>query len=234
MTSTQRPRSTDQSSPRSGPNRGGIILIVVGAVLAVILLVKAGGVGFDSAGKDVKIGAGEEKVTTTTTASTTTVAAQAPQSVQVVAANGSGKKGVASKVGQVLAQSGYTQVITTNTLQPVTTSSVNYATGYDENARAIAKALGLPDTSVQALAAGAALAKDQPPTAGVVVLIGPELATSLESTPTTRPTGATATTAPAGARTSTTVAGRTHNPVTTTTAPSGRTATTHTTTKPTA
>ncbi len=211
-----------------------MILIAVGVVLAVILLVKAGGVGFDSGGKDVKIGAGEEKVTTTTTTPTTTVATQAPGSVQVVAANGSNKKGVASKVAQVLAQSGYTQVVATNSLQPVTTSSVMYASGYDENARAIAKALGLPDTAVQALAAGAAIAKEQPPTAGVVVLIGPELATSLESTPTTK-AGGTATTAPVGGKTATTVAGRTHTSVTTaptaghtaTTAPStGRTATT--------
>lgn len=183
--------------------RGGLILIVVGIVLAIILLVKAGGVGFDASGKDVKIGAGEEKITTTTEATTTTVAGKAPQTVQVVAANGSGKSGVAAKVAQTLAQSGYTQVVATNSNQPVTTSSVMYAAGYDANARAVAKALGIPESSVQALAAGATLAKDQPATAGVIVLIGPDVATTLAATPTTKP-GTEPTTTVAGSTVATT------------------------------
>ncbi len=189
--------------------KGGLILIGVGVVLAIILLVKAGGVGFDSSGTNVKIGAGEEKVTTTTVAPTTTTAEKAPETVQVIAANGSGKKGAAATVAQTLAQSGYTQVVATNSLQPVTTSSVMYAAGYEANARAIAKALTLPDTAVQALAAGAPVAKDQPATAGVVVMIGPDLAASLQAVTTTTKPGATATTvAGRTATTATTVAGR--------------------------
>lgn len=233
MTTTQRPRTSGQSTPPSGsdPTNRGLILIAVGVVLAVILLVKAGGVGFDSSAKDVKIGAGEEKVTTTTVTSTTTAAQQAPQTVQVVAANGSGKSGVAAKVAQRLAQAGYTQVVATNTNKPVTTSSVIYAAGYEANAREIAKTLGLPDTSVRALAAGESVAKDQPPTTGVVVAIGPELATSLEATPTTKP-GSTATTTVAGGGTATTVAGRSTTTVAgrSTTTVAGKTATTATTT----
>jgi len=166
----------------------GLILIAVGVVLAVILLVKAGGVGFDSSSTDVAIGEGEEKVTTTTEATTTTVAEQAPQTVQVVAANGSGASGMAAKAGQVLAQNGYTQVVTTNALQPVTASSVLYATGYDANARSIAKMFGLAESVVQPLAAGTQLAKEQPPTTGVVVMIGPDLTQTLSGV------GATATT----------------------------------------
>ncbi len=194
MTTTQGPRNPRQSTPPNGPNpaRSGLILIAVGVVLAVILLVKAGGAGFDSNATAVKIGKGEEKVTTTTEATTTTVAEQAPQTVQVVAANGSGASGMAAKAAAILAQSGYTQVVSTNSVQPVTASSVMYATGYDANARAIAKALGLPDTAVQPLAAGAQVAKDQPATSGVIVMIGPDLTQTLNS---------------AGAATTTTVAG---------------------------
>lgn len=217
MTATQRQRRSDPTPPPGpSPLKGGLILIAVGVVLAVILLVKAGGVGFDTSGKDVKIEAGEEKVTTTTVAPTTTATEHSPQTVQVVAANGSGKKGVAAKVSQVLAQSGYTQVVATNSLQPVTAASIMFAPGYDANARAIAKALALPDTAVQALAPGTSVAKEQPSTAGVVVLIGPELATSLEATPASKP--GTASTAPG--RTATTVAGKA------TTTVAGRTATT--------
>ncbi|HPU38030.1 MAG TPA: LytR C-terminal domain-containing protein, partial [Microthrixaceae bacterium] len=177
MTTSQRPRNPRQATPPNGPNplMSGLILIAVGVVLAVILLVKAGGAGFDSNSADVKIGKGEEKVTTTTEAPTTTLAEQAPQTVQVVAANGSGASGMAAKAAAILAQSGYTQVVSTNSVQPVTASSIMYATGYDANARAIAKALGLPETAVQPLAAGAQVAKDQPATSGVIIMIGPDL-----------------------------------------------------------
>ena len=196
----------------------GLILIAVGVVLAVILLVKAGGAGFDSNSADVKIGKGEEKVTTTTEAPTTTLAEQAPQTVQVVAANGSGASGMAAKAAAILAQSGYTQVVSTNSVQPVTASSIMYATGYDANARAIAKALGLPETAVQPLAAGAQVAKDQPATSGVIIMIGPDLTQTLSGA-----SGATTTTvAGAAGGTATTVKGATA----TTTTVKGATATT--------
>lgn len=223
MSSTQRPRNPRPATTPNGPNpmRSGLILIGVGVVLAVILLVKAGGAGFDSNAADVKIGKGEEKVTTTTEAPTTTVAEQAPQTVQVVAANGSGASGMAAKAASIIAQSGYTQVVSTNSVQPVTASSVMYATGYDANARAIAKALGLPETAVQPLAAGAQVAKDQPATAGVVIMIGPDLTQTLNgasAATTTTVAGATATTVKGG--TATTVKGAT------TTTVKGATATT--------
>ncbi len=227
MTATQRPRTPRSSPPPPGPNpvNRGLILIAVGVVLAVILLVKAGGVGFDTSTADLEIGAGEEKVTTTTEAPTTTVAEQAPQTVQVVAANGSGTSGMAAKASQLLAQSGYTQVVSTNSVQPVTASSVMYATGYDANARSIAESLGLADTVVQPLAPGTQLAQDQPATAGVIIMIGPDLVPTLNgagttggATSTTVAGGSTATTtAGAGSKTTTTVAGGTKSTVTTTT-----------------
>ena len=70
----------------------------------------------------------------------------------------------------------------------VTASSVLYATGYDANARSIAKMFGLAESVVQPLAAGTQLAKEQPPTTGVVVMIGPDLTQTLSGV------GATATT----------------------------------------
>lgn len=202
MATTQRPRTPRSSAPPPGPNpvNRGLILIAIGVVLAVILLVKAGGAGPDASNADVEIGAGEEKITTTTEATTTTVAEQAPQTVQVVAANGSGASGMAAKAAQVLAQSGYTQVVSTNSVQPVTASSVMYASGYDANARSIATALGLPETSVQALAPGAQLAKDQPATAGVIIMIGPDLVATLNGSGGTG--GATTTVAGSGTGTS--------------------------------
>ncbi len=235
MTTSQRPRNPRQATPPNGPNplRSGLILIAVGVVLAVILLVKAGGAGFDSNAADVKIGKGEEKVTTTTEAPTTTLAEQAPQTVQVVAANGSGASGMAAKAAAILAQSGYTQVVSTNSVQPVTASSIMYATGYDANARAIAKALGLPETAVQPLAAGAQVAKDQPATSGVIIMIGPDLTQTLNgasgatTTTVAGAAGATATTVKGATATTTTVKGATATTVkgATTTTVKGATAT---------
>lgn len=235
MTATQRPRTPRSSAPPPGPNpvNRGLILIAVGVVLAVILLVKAGGVGFDTSKTDVAIGEGEEKVTTTTEATTTTVAEQAPQTVQVVAANGSGASGMAAKATQVLAQNGYTQVVATNALQPVTASSVLYATGYDANARSIAKAFGLAESVVQPIAAGTQLAKEQPPTTGVILMIGPDLTQTLNSVGTT--TTVAGTSGSSGATTTTVKSGSSSSSgaVTTTTvkSTSGSGAVTTTTTK---
>jgi hypothetical protein len=201
MTTTQRPRNPRSSAPPPGPNpvNRGLILVVVGIVLAVILLVKAGGAGFDGDESDVEIGAGEDKVTTTTEAPTTTIAEQAPSTVQVVAANGSGTSGLAAKTAQLLAQSGYTQVEATDALNPVTASAVLYANGYEGNARSIAALLGLPETAVQVLAPGTQLAKQQPPTTGVIVAIGPDLVPKLNETPTGGSAGGTSTTVAGGA-----------------------------------
>ncbi len=198
MATTQRPRTPRSSAPAPGPNpvNRGLILIAVGVVLAVILLVKAGGAGFDGNTSDLEIGAGDEKVTTTTEATTTTVAEQAPQTVQVVAANGSGTSGLAAKTGQLLAQSGYTQVVATDSLQPVTASQVLYATGYDANAKSIATILGLPETAVQPFAPGTQVAKNQPATAGVFVMIGPDLTAKVNGAASTG--GATTTTVAGG------------------------------------
>lgn len=223
MTTTQRPRTPRSSSPPPGPNpvNRGLILIAIGVVLAVILLVKAGGIGFDASTADLEIGEGEEKVTTTTEAATTTVPEQAPQTVQVVAANGSGTSGMAAKASQLLAQSGYTQVVSTNSVQPVTASAVMYATGFEANARSIASGLGLSEAAVQPLAAGTQLAQDQPATAGVIIMIGPDLVATLNgTTATTVAGGSTATTATTVAggssATTTTVARGTSSSTTTT------------------
>ncbi|UDY34574.1 LytR C-terminal domain-containing protein [Dermatobacter hominis] len=221
MATTQRPRNPRSSAPPPGPNpvNRGLILIAVGVVLAVILLIKAGGAGFDGDSSDLEIGAGDDKVTTTTEATTTTVAEQAPQTVQVVAANGSGTSGLAAKTGQLLAQSGYTQVVATDSLQPVTASQVLYANGYEANAKSIAAALGLPETAVQPLAPGTQLAKNQPPTSGVIVMIGPDLVAKVNAGGTAGGTAGATTTTVAGGTGSTSGTGT--GGATTTTVKSG-------------
>lgn len=216
MATTQRPRTPRRAAPPPGPNPAsrGLILIAVGVVLGIILLVKGGGVGFDSTSTGVTIPEGDDVTTTVAPATTAAPVGKAPQTVQVVAGNGSTVSGLAGKTGQFLAQSGYTQVVATDSLQPVTATVVYFAPGFEGNAEAIGKLLNLQPGQVQALPAGASLAKNQPATAGVVVLIGPELATVVGATAggtATTVAGATATTV-AGGKVTTTVTTATTTP----------------------
>jgi hypothetical protein len=236
MTTTQRPRTPRRTAPPPGPNPAarGWILVAVGVVLGLILLVKGGGIGFDSSGSGVKIATGDQAGSSTTVATTTTppTTIQPAATVQVVAANGSKVSGLAGKTGAFLAQSGYSQVVTTDSLQPVQASVLYYAPGYEGNAQAMAKLLNLQPTQVQALPAGAKLAKNQPATAGLVLLIGPETAGVVGVT--TGSTGSSTTVAGGATAPPTTVAkGATATTVfrTTTTVRSG-VATTTTTIKP--
>jgi hypothetical protein len=200
MTTTQRPRNPQRTGPPPGPNPAarGVILVVIGVVLGLILLARAGGIGFDSDSSDVSIDT--EDATTTTASPTTTVPTtdRPPQSVKVVAANGSDVSGLAGKTAEFLAQAGYTTTVATDSESQVSSSVVFFAPGFEASAAAIAELLGLPDTQIQALPPGAKLASDQPADAGVVIQIGAELAPKV---------GAAAPTTVAGAGASTTVAG---------------------------
>jgi hypothetical protein len=218
MTTTQRPRTPRRTAPPPGPNPAsrGLILVAVGVVLGLILLVKGGGIGFDNSGTDVKIGTGDASATSSTVAPSTTgtpTTDKAPATVQVVAANGSKVSGLAGKSGQFLAQAGYSQVVATDSLQPVQATVLYYAPGYEASAKAVAELLNLQPTQIQPLPAGAKLAKNQPATAGLVLLLGPEVAgvvgaaTGGAST-TVAGTGGASSTAVAGKGVTTTVAGK--------------------------
>jgi hypothetical protein len=112
-------------------------------------------------------------------------------------------------------------VVATDSLQPMQATVLYYAPGYEANAKSLAKLLNLQDSQVQALPTGAKLAKNQPGTAGVVLLLGPEVAPVVgvvaTGASTTVAGGTGASTSVAGKGVTTTVAGRTT--VTTTTTP---------------
>ncbi|MFZ4519043.1 MAG: LytR C-terminal domain-containing protein [Microthrixaceae bacterium] len=206
MATTQRPRTPRRSGPPPGPDPAsrGLILVGVGVVVGIILLLRGGGIGFDSSPASVEVKADAGSTTTVTTASTTTVPTtdKAPQTVKVVVANGSTVQGLASKTAQFLAQSGYTNNVATDAETQTQVTTVFFATGFESNAKAIARQLGLSDSSVQALPPGAKLAKNQPADAGVIVITGPEVAATVGATASTTVAG-TGT----GTGTSTTIAG---------------------------
>ena len=180
MTATDRPRTPQRSGPPAGPSPAarGLILVGVGVVLGLILLLRAGGVGFQSGDEGVKINSDEAAVTTTTSAPTTTVPTtdKAPQQVKVVVANGSPVSGLAGKTTAFLAQNGYSNSTATDAQSQVSVTTVYYSPGFEASAKALARILGLNSSQVQALPNGAELAKNQPSDAGVVVIAGPEIA----------------------------------------------------------
>lgn len=182
------------------PGRGAALLVV--AVLLGIVLLNAA----DDAPPD-RVAAGTTDTTSETTLPeevTTTVVtlpARAPADVKVIAANGTGTKGVARKATDQLKAAGYNVLSPTDASAMVTSSNVFFVGDFEREAGAVATNLGLPTTSVQLLPTPPPLADARGAT--VIVVVGPELAAMLSgSTTATTAAGATTTTS-AGATTTT-------------------------------
>jgi len=179
MTSTQRSRPSRPTPQGPNPASRGLILVGVAVALGVILLLKGGGVGFQTDSQDVKIGDGSNKTTTTapevptTTASSTSVA---PAALKVVVLNGAGKTGYAATAANFLGLAGYPNVAAKTAAAQVQTTTVYYAPGYEGDAKAIAKLLSVG--AVQPIPTGTVLGKvaaDVGADTNVVVVLGPDV-----------------------------------------------------------
>lgn len=147
MTAPRRSRGGDPAAVR------GLIVLVVAAAVGIVLLAKSGG-GLTHSNTATKTG------TTTTLAasvSTTTVpvtpTTHPPASVTVAVLNGTGgaEPNASSENIATLKPLGYT-TLPPNDVKAQTTA-VYYLAGYQADAQAIAKALGLPSSSVQPMPA---------------------------------------------------------------------------------
>ncbi|WP_318552275.1 LytR C-terminal domain-containing protein [Kitasatospora fiedleri] len=102
--------------------------------------------------------------------------------VKVTVRNGSGTAGQASKAATALQAGGFELAVAGSNADAAASSAVTYPAGHEDEARAVAAALGLPATAVQA---GSRLgAKD-----GVVVVLGKDF-TGAGSTASAAPTEA--------------------------------------------
>lgn len=205
MTTTQRPRPQRPSAPAPNPASRGVILVAVAVVLGVILLVKGGGVGFDSAETDLTIESGEEQTTvdevTTTTEAEPSPTSVAPAALKVVALNGAGINGYAGAAQQFLSVAGYTDTSATTAATQTATTIVYYAPGFEADAAKIAELFGLELSAVQPLPEGTSLARDAaefPADTNVAVWLGPDVQNTVEGA------GGGTTTTVAGATTTTT------------------------------
>ncbi len=190
----------------------GAAVLVVAVVIGILLLNKVD----DTPGRQVSAGDGgggngtEETTTTVPEAPPTTVPARPPGEVKVLSANGTKVRGAAGRVRDTLKAAGYNVLSPIETKQPVETSVVFFAAGFDREAQAVAQALKLPPTSVQPLPAADALPVSDLRGANVVAVVGAELARQVGASSTTttttrrttttakRPTSTTSTTAKPG------------------------------------
>ncbi len=148
------------------------MLVAAAVIIGAVLLAK----GFDN-NVDADGGAGPGEATTTTAGDGTTTSATVPpqphpvNEVKVFVLNGGGPPQIAGTDTTVLNSKGYVTVPADNSPVDVPASVVYFAVGYDADAPAVATALGLPATAVQAL-------PDPPPFdpqgANIVVILGPD------------------------------------------------------------
>lgn len=149
----------------------GAVLIGVAVLIGFVLLLK----GLDQEGGVVETGSPARETTTTTVTApaadqttTTTLAPRPPAEVNVLVANASGATGVAGANKAKLTAAGYTTVETANA-PTQTTSAVHFAPGWQAEADAVARALGIGASSVSPMPASPPVALDG---ATVLVIIG--------------------------------------------------------------
>jgi hypothetical protein len=126
---------------------------------------------------------------------TTTVPSRPPANVPVLVANGAGVTGAAAAFTARLQAAGWTTLTPTNATIMVPSSHVYYVAGQEPSAAAVAADLHLPPTAVAPYTTAAPVSSIG--TADVLVVLGPDLATtsSVSTAPTTTSTTAAGTSA---------------------------------------
>ena len=187
MTTTQRPRPQRPSAPAPNPASRGLILVAVAVVLGAILLIKGGGIGFETDDTDVQLNQSDNTAapveSTTTTTEATSSTSVPPASLKVVALNGAGVNGYAGQAQQFLSVAGYTATTAATSATPAETTVVYYAPGFEADAAAIAGLLGLEPTAVQPLPEDTQLAREAanfPADTNVAVVLALDVQNTIE------------------------------------------------------
>jgi len=179
-----------------GASARGAGLVAVAVFLGALVLSSLGTPSVSQtvrARSTVPVATPTTRGTTRSTATTsTTMPSRPPADVKVLVLNGSGIKFAALRAAAVLRDAGY-NVLAPDNAKTVATSMIEFAPGFDPDAASVAKLLTLPSADVVALTSPPPIADTRG--AGVVVVVGPELAQSLPTvTVTTQAHATTATT----------------------------------------
>lgn len=212
----------------------GVIVLIVAALIGIILLAGSGSFTAKNASTKKATTTISNSGSVTTTATTTTPPAPTthpPAEVKVLVLNGTGGQLATAGADNTkkLTPAGYA-TLPPNDAATAAQSHVYFTVGYELDARAIAKVLGLPDTSVAAMPTPLPSLDSAP--ANVVALIGADQggkATTGGATTGGTTTGGTTGTTTGGATTgttgSTTTGGTTTGGTSTGGATTGRTST---------
>jgi len=178
----------------SGAAARGAFLLAIAVALGVILLhaFDRGSGAFNASLRTTP--SPQPSLTFLPSAPTSTQPLRAPAAVKVLPANGTSTAGAGTKTGDRLKTAGYNVLAATNTSKPATTSSVEFAPGFEREARVVAQLLGLADSAVQPLPTPAPVPDLRG--ANLLVIVGTDLAGRTAPAATTATTRrATATTA---------------------------------------
>ena len=172
---TEPTRSRSPRPPQANAARG-ITLVAVAVIIGALLIWKNPGTGQVTASPDLHsattttaaAGGGQKAATTTTAAAPTTAVPAAD--LQVTVANASGVPGAAGTITEKLKGAGYAKVAALNgdKNQP---TKVFYEGKFEADAKAVAKVIGLPDTTVGPRPPEVAI-EDEGKNAQVIVVLG--------------------------------------------------------------
>ncbi len=125
----------------------------------------------------------------TTTTTTSTTAPKAVPNVPVLVVNASGQTGAAGAITSQLQVAGWDTQTPMDATANVSTSAVYYVAGQKAAAEAVASTLHLPASSVLPYTTAAPVATIG--TADILVVVAPDLASTVSSTTTTTPAAGT-------------------------------------------
>lgn len=162
---------TDGAEPHDAAHasRSGIVIVVVTVLIAVVVLAK----GYGSSHSEVDTTAEPSRTTTTLAVTTTSLAGRTPAEVKVKAVNATNTQGLAGKVRDALQGRGYTQVAVGDATTKQLQSDVFYLPGWEAEAQAVARALGVNATNVRPMPEPPPIS---PGDATVLVMAGTDLA----------------------------------------------------------
>lgn len=165
----------------------GAFLLAVAVILGIVLLQKfdtgpdtGGAVATATSAQDQTTTTRRPGLTTVPVVTTTTVKARAKADVKILVANGAGVKGLGAATTNALKNLGYTTLTPTDATVNVDKTSIQFAEGYDAEAREVATSLSLPPTVAVKLASPPVAAADIGD-AKVIVILGADSTTTTTS-----------------------------------------------------
>ena len=166
------------------------MLLGVAVILGIVLLQRFD-TGLDTGGATVSATSVPKAQETTTTrrvglttvppVTTTAAKARAKADVKVLVANGAGVRGLGAATSNALKNVGYSTLTPTDTTAAVDKTSIQFADGYEADARELAGVIGQPASVVTRLASPPVAAADLDD-AKVVVILGTDIANATTTT----------------------------------------------------